>query len=64
MAIALWTIAGSTSFAHPGHPIEVVDPQSPSHYLLQPEHGFASLVLAAVIGWFFVRSLTTRRVMA
>jgi hypothetical protein len=37
-----------TASAHPGHIVEIGEPESWSHYLTHPDHGLPLLALAAV----------------
>jgi hypothetical protein len=38
--------------AHPGHAIQIVEPNSPVHYLLQPEHVIPCLAITLLVAWF------------
>lgn len=46
--------ASSTVLAHPGHSVDVVPASSPTHYVLQPEHG-AGLLAFALLAFLVVR---------
>lgn len=46
--LSLQPLIAGNAWAHPGHAVQIISPDSPAHYFLQPEHLLAALAVLGI----------------
>ncbi|MGN6545601.1 MAG: hypothetical protein ACTHK7_11175 [Aureliella sp.] len=54
-------VGTACAFGHPGHAVEVVDPQTLSHYALHPDHLIGWIVASAAVASVWLMARAARR---